>query len=239
MPDITVILVEPKFPGNIGSVARAMSNFGLDRLVLVNPCKLGDDAPRYAKHGRFVLERARTVKKLATALKGLDIVVGTTGRPTGSDKKFLREPITPRQLAEKYSSKSGRIGILFGREDYGLFNEELRHCDVLVTIPAHETNPIMNLSHACTVIFYELYANGQKPRKKKLAKSVEKEALNRIFSELLDEITYSQHKKAKTKIMFRKIVARAGLSTWEFHTLAGVFTRATKSVRRYRTGKAK
>jgi tRNA C32,U32 (ribose-2'-O)-methylase TrmJ len=56
--------------------------------------------------------------------------------------------------------------------------------------------------------------------------------LNRVFSELLDEITYAPHKKAKTRIMFRKIVARSGLSTWEFHTLAGVFTRATKSVRR-------
>ncbi len=237
MPDITVILVEPKFPGNIGSVCRAMSNFGLDKLVLVNPCELGDDAFRYAKHGRFVLDKSRTVKKLSTALKGLDLVVATTGQPTGSDRKFLREPITPRQFAEKYSGTAGRIGILFGREDYGLYNEELRNCDVLVTIPTHEINPIMNLSHACTVIFYELYAKGQKPRKKKLAKSVEKEALNRIFSDMLDEITYAPHKKAKTKIMFRKIVARAGLSTWEFHTLAGVFSRATKSVRRLKGGK--
>ncbi len=237
MHEIVVILVEPKFPGNIGSVCRAMSNFGLDKLVLVNPCELGDDAFRYAKHGRFVLDKARTVKKLASALKGLDLVVATTGRPTDSDKKFLREPITPRQLAEQFSNKAGKIGILFGREDYGLYNDELRNCDVLVTIPTHEINPIMNLSHACTVVFYELYAHGRKARAKKLAKSVEKEALNRIFAELLDEIAYSQHKKAKTKIMFRKIVARAGLSTWEFHTLAGVFTRATKSVKRLKAGK--
>ncbi|MDD4307603.1 MAG: RNA methyltransferase [Thermoplasmata archaeon] len=237
MPDIRVILVEPKFPGNIGSVCRAMSNFGLDELVMVNPCDLGDDAFRYAKHGRFVLDKAKTVKKLDTALKGLDLIVATTGRPTGSDKKFLREPITPRQFAEKYSGTTGKIGILFGREDYGLYNEELKNCDVLVTIPTHEINPIMNLSHACTVVFYELYAHGQKPKRKKLAGSTEKEALNKIFSELLDEITYAPHKKAKTRIMFRKIIARSGLSTWEFHTLAGVFSRATKSVRRYKVGK--
>ena len=239
MPEIIVILVEPKFPGNIGSVCRAMSNFGLDKLILVNPCKLEDDAYRYAKHGKFVLEAARTVKTLEKALKGLDVVIGTTGRPTDSDKKFLREPITPRQFAEQYSGTSGKIGLLFGREDYGLYNDELKNCDVLVTIPTHEINPVMNLSHACTVMFYELYVQGKKPRKKKLAGSTEKEAMNKIFSGMLDEIEYPPHKKAKTRIMFRKIMARSGLSSWEFHTLAGVFSRATKSVKRLKVGKSK
>lgn len=234
MPDIVVILVQPKFSGNIGSVARAMSNFGLDELVLVNPCELGDDAFKFSKHGRFVLEKARAVKTLEEAIGGLDIVVGTTGRPTESEKKFLREPITPRELVKHLYGKSGRVGILFGREDYGLYNEELKHCDVLVTIPTHEINPIMNLSHACTVVFYELFASKQKAKRKRLANSKEKEVMNTLFSEMLDEIKYSPHKKAKTRIMFRKIVARAGLSSWEFHTLAGVFSRASKMTRRLR-----
>ncbi|MFO7618825.1 MAG: RNA methyltransferase [Thermoplasmata archaeon] len=234
MPEFTVILVEPKFAGNIGSVARAMSNFGLDKLVLVNPCELGDDAFRYAKHGRFVLDAAKTVKTLDKALKGMDIVVGTTGQPTDNEKKFLREPITPRQLLEHLSGKAGKVGILFGREDYGLYNEELKNCDILVTIPTHEINPIMNLSHACTVIFYELFSAGKKPARKKLAASKEKAVMNKLFSELLDEISYPQHKKAKTRVMFRKIMARAGLSTTEFHILAGVFSRASKSIQRLR-----
>ena len=56
--------------------------------------------------------------------------------------------------------------------------------------------------------------------------------MNKLFSELLDDILHPKHKKAKTRIMFRKIVARAGLSTTEFHTLAGVFSKASKMVRR-------
>ena len=140
--------------------------------------------------------------------------------------------MTPKQLAEHLSGKSGKVGILFGREDYGLFNEELKGCDILVTIPTHEINPIMNISHACAVVFYELHATCQPPKRKRLAASKEKEVMNKLFSNLLEDIQYPKHKKAKTRVMFRKIVARAGLSTTEFHTLAGVFSRASKSIKR-------
>ena len=121
--------------------------------------------------------------------------------------------------------------MLFGREDKGLLNDELKGCDMLVTIPTDEVNPIMNLSHACTVVFYELFSSGRARRPKRLAGSKEKEVVNKLFAELLDAAKYPQHKKAKTKVMFRKIVARAGLSTTEFHTLAGVFSRASKAIK--------
>jgi len=232
MPEYIVILVEPKFPGNIGSVARAMSNFGFENLVLVNPCELGDDAYRFSKHGRYILENVTIVNELNEALDMVDIIVGTSGKPTDSDKKFLREPITPKQLATFMKGKAGRVGLMFGREDRGLLNEELKNCDILVTIPTHELNPIMNLSHATTILFYELHTAGKKQRKKKLAGSKEKEVMNRLFTDLLEEISYQPHKKSKTKIMFRKIIARSGLSSTEFHTLAGVFSRSVKVVRR-------
>ncbi|MCK4267082.1 MAG: RNA methyltransferase, partial [Thermoplasmata archaeon] len=67
---------------------------------------------------------------------------------------------------------------------------------------------------------------------KTLAGATEKESLNQLFSELLEEIDYPEHKKAKTKVMFRRIIARADLSHWEFHTLAGVVNRSSKTVER-------
>ncbi|MBA3045462.1 MAG: RNA methyltransferase [Candidatus Thermoplasmatota archaeon] len=237
MPEYIVILMEPKFPGNIGSVARAMSNFDLGHLVLVNPCELGDDAYRYSKHGRYILENAMVVNELSEALDMADIIVGSTGKPTDSNRKFLREPITPKQLATFMASKTGRVGLLFGREDRGLLNEELKNCDILVTIPTHEINPILNLSHAATILFYELFSPPKSTRVKTFAGSKEKKVMNKLFADLLEEITYQPYKKEKTKVMFRKIVARAGLSSNEFHTLAGVFSRAVKVVKRLKQEK--
>lgn len=231
MLEFTVILVEPKIPGNIGSVARGMSNFGLDELILHNPCNLGDDAFRFAKHGRHIVENAVVVKTFEEATAGLDLVIGTSGIPTDNQRKFLRHPMTPREFAEHVAGASGRIGLVFGREDQGLSNEELARCDILVTIPTFEDNPIMNLSHAVTVLLYELYVLDKGPMERTLAGSTEKEALNELFSELLDEIDYPGHKRAKTKVMFRKIMARADLSQWEFHTLAGVVSRSSKTIR--------
>ncbi len=232
MPDYVVILAEPLIAGNIGSVARCMSNFGVRELILVNPCELADDAYRFAKHGRHIIEKAKTVKTFEEALDGLDLVIGTSGKPTENQKKFLRHPLTPAEFADHIGRKKGRVGIVFGRESQGLSNEELAKCDMLVTIPTADINPIMNISHAATVILYELYSLGKGPMEKTLAGSIEKQTLNELWAELLDEINYPEHKKAKTKVMFRKIVARADLSQWEFHTFAGVVSRASKSIRR-------
>lgn len=231
MAEFVVVLVEPLIPGNIGSVARSMSNFGLSELRLCKPCDLGDDAYRFSKHGRFILENHKEHDDLDKALDGLDLIVGTSGAKTDNQRKFLRHPMTPKEFAEHVADKSGKIGLVFGREDQGLSNDELAKCDMMVTIPTHEVNPIMNLSHAATVLFYELYSTDKGPMKKDLAGETEKETLNDLFAEMLEEINYTEHKKPKTKIMFRKVIARADLSEWEFHTLAGVYSRAIKTVR--------
>jgi TrmH family RNA methyltransferase len=232
MPDYVVILAEPLIAGNIGSVARSMSNFGVDELILFNPCELGDDAYRFSKHGRHIVENAKITESFDEALDGLDLIIGTSGIPTDNERKFLRHPMTPKDFAELVGEKQGRVGLVFGREDQGLSNEELAKCDILVTIPTAEANPIMNIAHAATVILYELYTLDKGPMEKTLAGSTEKETLNKLWAELLEEINYPEHKKAKTKVMFRKIVGRADLSEWEFHTLAGVVSRASKSINR-------
>ena len=75
MPAITVVLAEPRIPGNIGSIARGMSNFGASQLVLFNPCNLADDAYRFAKHGRHIVENARIVETFEEAIAGHDLVI--------------------------------------------------------------------------------------------------------------------------------------------------------------------
>jgi tRNA/rRNA methyltransferase len=232
VPTIRVVLVEPKNEGNVGAVARAMKNFGAADLVLVNPCPLGAEARQRAMHGTAILEAARAVTDFDAAVKGADLLVGTSGVDTESEKRFARIAVPPRELAGRVAKMDGRVALLFGREDFGLLDEELRRCDLLVTVPASAEYPILNLSHAVAVLLYELFAaKAMKPGTRE-ASGLEKEKLHEAFAALLEATDYPPHKRPRTRIMFRRLVGRAIPSTWEFHALMGVLQRATKRIHR-------
>jgi TrmH family RNA methyltransferase len=233
MPEFVVVLVEPKVEGNVGAIARSMANFGLSNLVLVKPCPIGDEAFKRAKHGRHILEGARQVASLEDALEGVDVVVGTTGVPTTSEKAFHRQALTPWEFATKVSSLQGRLALLFGREDYGLYNEELDMVDILVNVPCSPEYPVLNIAHAATILFYELHKSlwREVPRPR-LASGFEKARLFEAFGELLTAVRYPEHKRRRTEVMFRRLMGRAVPSKWEFHALMGVIRGATKTIRR-------
>lgn len=228
MPHVRIVLVEPLNDGNVGAVARSMKNFGLDELVLVRPCDIGEEAIKRSMHAVDVLKGARIVSREDEALEGADYIVGTSGVDTANDKKFSRISVTPKAFAEKIVECDGTIAILFGREDFGLHNDMVRRCDFLVTIPANPGYTILNISHAAAIIMYELFAHGLVREGPREASELEIEKLNEYFSNLLDAIDYPQHKKKKTRVMFRRMIARSVPSTWEFHTLMGVLDEAAK-----------
>ncbi len=229
-----VVLVEPQIQGNVGAVARVMENFGIEDLLLVNPCEIGDEAEKRAVHAQSVLENAKTFEGVKEAFMGFDLAVGTSGHFTENDKEFPRIAMTPKELAEKLSEIEGRVALVFGRENWGLNNEELALCDFLVTIPTSDRYPIMNLSHAVSVLLYEL-SNGQfdvaKPR---LASGKEKEALIDRFTELMEISGFPEHKHEKTTVMFRRLLGRAVPSGREYHRLMGVLGRAIIKMRNNR-----
>ena len=235
MARFCVVLVEPKYEGNIGAVARAMKNFGVSELILVNPCEIGDDARKRAMHGLDVLESAKTVDRLDEAMEHADLVVGTSGIDTRNDKKFNRLAVTPKDLAERINAMDGKVAILFGREDFGLLNNELLKCDLLVTIPTAPAYHILNVAQAAVIILYELV---QKPAKKggKPASAMEKEKLHEAFDALLAATDYPEHKVERTKVMFRRMVGRAVPTKWEFHATMGVLARATKRIKMLEAG---
>ncbi len=237
MPRVRVILVEPKSEGNVGAVARAMRNFGARDLVLVKPCPLGDEAYKRAMHGVEILQAAKKADSLDSATRGADLVVGTSGIDTRSEKRFARISIAPRELATRVAPMQGTVAVAFGREDFGLFETELARCDLLVTIPAAADYPILNLSHAATIVLYELFAARAGTRSRREASGLEKEKLHEALAALLDATDYPMHKRARTKVMFRRLVGRAVPSAWEFHALMGVFQRATKRIDRLERGR--
>jgi len=223
-----VVLVEPLNDGNVGAVARSMRNFGLDELVLVRPCVLGEEATKRAMHGIGILKSARTVYTDDEAIKDVDFVAATSGVSTANEKHFARISLSPKEFAQKVKDSDSRIALLFGREDFGLPKETIKRCDFLITIPANPSYSILNLSHAAAIVFYELFATGVEKWSPREAGELEKEKLFEYFSALLDATDYPPHKKEKTKVMFRRMINRSVPSTWEFHTLMGVFDGAVK-----------
>jgi TrmH family RNA methyltransferase len=230
MPRYRIILAELKFEGNIGAIARAMKNFGLNDLALVNPCEMGEDCQRRAMHAKDVLESAKIHKDLDSALEGLDYIVGTSGIDTKSEKKHLRKNLTPKEFTSKMEEMEGAVGIMLGREDYGLYNTELEKCDAVITIPTSKEYQILNISHAASIILYELYLTQTEEKHTLEASGFEKDKMMRHFSNLLDAVRYPEHKKKKTTVMFQRILGRAVLSKWEFHTLMGVFSRTLNTL---------
>ncbi|MEW6070438.1 MAG: RNA methyltransferase [Candidatus Thermoplasmatota archaeon] len=227
----SVILVEPKYDGNIGAVARVMKNFSFSKLILVKPCKLTEEAYKRAMHGIDVLESAKIVGNFEEAIAELDYAVGTTSIANISERKYLRQALVPSEFAEKFAKLNANIGLIFGREDFGLSTEELKRCDVLVSIPCNKEYPVMNVAHAATIILYELHAAGAMIKAPKRASKLETEILFDKFSELLDLINYPEHRKENTKIMFRRIIGRATLSQREFSNLVGILSKAGKLIK--------
>ncbi|HUV60639.1 MAG TPA: RNA methyltransferase [Thermoplasmata archaeon] len=228
MPHIRVVMIEPLKDGNVGAVARAMKNFGLSELVLVRPCSIGEEGIKRSMHAVDILKNARTCFTEGEALEGVDYIVGTSGVDTANDKKFSRISLTPEALAAKLEGSDAVIAILLGREDFGLDNDLVKRCDFLVTIPANPEYNILNISHAAAVIFYELFVNDLVKDGPREASGLEVERLNDYFAKLLDAIDYPEHKKPKTKVMFRRLMARSTPTTWEYHTLMGVLKDAAK-----------
>jgi len=232
MGNVRIVLVRPKFEGNVGAIARSMANFDLDELYLVDPCEIGDEAYRRSKHGNDVLRNAVPVRTLEEAVNGCFLVVGTSGIVTKGESNYARVPISVAEFAERISGYNEKIAILFGPEDKGLFQDELERCDILITIPASDTYPILNLSHAATIVFYEISQNiAAAPTP---ADDDEKERMLLFFDELLDCIDYPEQRRKNTSVMFRRLMGRAVPTKWEFQTIMGVFGDSSKIIRRRR-----
>ena len=241
--ELRTVLVEPKNEENIGAVARVLKNFGFYNLYMVKPpgSGIGSKARSVASHARDLLARARIVSAIEEAVEDASIVVGTTSKRGISRSKQLRMgALTPYQLKErlKEENKDGILALLFGREDIGLLNEELKRCDMVVSIPTSPDYPVMNLSHAVAIVIYELRdMNTDKDTDKdtdtvstsdalKLASFEDKERLFRHIQTFLDEIEYKEHKKERTMLMLRRLLGRAELTAGEIQTLRGILRKA-------------
>jgi TrmH family RNA methyltransferase len=201
-----------------------MKNFGFSRLVLIDPCPLGNEAYARAAHAIDVLKGAELCT-IEDVFARSNIVVATTGTVSKSVCHSMRMPFySPKELRERMKEIDGRISILFGRENWGLNNEEVRRSDMICTIPTADEYPILNLSHAVGIVCYEL-SNLPLPRYA-LASPHEMGYLYRHIDRYLDAIGHQAFKRENTMILIRRVLGRANLTVREASTLHGLLRRS-------------
>lgn len=159
MDRVVVVLVQPQHPGNVGATARAMKNFGLSRLVIVDPPAYDPERARWMAPGcAEVLEKMRIVSSLDDALQGVHRVFGTTARHRRDGQPVLE----PSDLAAEIFDDADRThAILFGREDFGLDSDATRRCESLVRIPTTE-HASLNLAQAAVIVSHTIFEAGRK-----------------------------------------------------------------------------
>ena len=159
---VKIILIETSNSGNIGSTLRAMKTMAFSNLCLVNPKDFpSEQVETLAANAKDLIKDIEVVETLDEALEGLNFVIGTSSR--------TRKVPWPNEALDQVSSKiisesnNGKnIGIIFGREDRGLTNEELQRCNLHVHIPANEAYPVLNIAMAVQVVCYQLYVDSHK-----------------------------------------------------------------------------
>jgi tRNA/rRNA methyltransferase len=225
LSNIAIILTGTKYPGNIGSAARAMFNMGLEQLVLAAPqCQINEESYRMAKGGKSILDSASRFDSLSSALKGMQLLVGTTAKSGG----YRAQAYAPRALSPRILDHAAqeRVGILFGPEDTGLVDDDLQLCQFLIRIPTqHKANSI-NLAQSVMIICYELFMGNlerEPARVPRLASVEQIEAMYAQLEKALLEIGFLQPQNAR-HMMFslRKLLGRAGLEASDVGILRGI-----------------
>jgi TrmH family RNA methyltransferase len=232
MPDIAVAVVGAETPGNVGTIARSMKNFGLSELYLVDPPELDPEGQAYAYAGHAredVLPNATTVA--FEYLPENFYTIACTATTNEDARKHVRYPfLTPAELTDEIGALDAAVCLVFGREQIGLVNDELSRLDRICSIPANEAYPVLNLAQAATIVFYELreltVEAVQHPADPHVrADEHEIEGLHRTFSEYLHDVGHPSEKIAKTERLFRRLIARGHPTGREARTMRGVLRR--------------
>jgi len=223
---ITVILLEPETPGNIGSIARVMANFSLKELLIVSPkCEVDEESRRFAKNAQGILRGARIAGK--EALDEFDFLVGTTSK-LGRDYNISRSPMMPEDFAKKMAGiHNKRIGLVLGREGDGLYNDEVNMCDYIVTIPTSREYDSMNISHALAILLYEVKKHeltGEIMKRYAPMGAPEKRQILKLLDQSMESLRFdSELKKETQRRVWKRMISKAMLTRREAYALMGFF----------------
>lgn len=224
---VFIILVAPQMGENIGAAARAMKNFGLQNLRIVNPRDgwPNEKAVSMSVGAADLITNAKIFDSIPEAISDLSYVYGATAKPRDMNKEY----VFSRNLKDDMPSGS-KIGIMFGRENSGLNNQELSYANKIVTIDTNPEMSSLNLAHSVAVIACELFQSqmSTKPYAEQiLATNEELEYFYTHLFDLLEERKFFRlpKKRERMSLKIRNIFARIpNLSQSELQTLRGIMT---------------
>ena len=227
--NLKVILVEPNGPLNVGSVARLCSNFEVEELRIVSPkCDIFSlEAKKMALKGQKYLDHCKIFDNLENAIFDCDLVIASCGRIDVSKDSFFEssEDIVSWILSFE---KINNLAMIFGREDRGLTNNELLLANKTFNIPTSKNNPSLNLSHAVSIVLYELNKSSKRNFNKELEvfNLASSKQINDSFveiEEMLLGIGYLLKHTSRAKISkFKSYISRANTSVHEINVLRGI-----------------
>jgi tRNA/rRNA methyltransferase len=233
-PSPAVILCEPQLGENIGTTARAMANFGLWDLRLVNPRDgwPNERAIATASRADHVIERVQVFETTEAAIADLSLVYATTAR-----RRDLQKPVFgPEEAAQRviaHIDTGAKAGILFGRERWGLYNEEIALSDAIVTLPVEAAFASLNIAQAVLIIAYEWRRQTDLGQKllfgETVADAATKEQLVGLFEHLEDALDRAgfftaPDKRPTVTNNIRAMLGRGTFSAQEVRTLRGIIS---------------
>jgi len=243
-PGVAVAVVGAETPGNVGTIARAMKNFGLSELLLVDPPALDPDGEAYGFAGRAREDILPAATELSfDELTARYYTIGCTATTNEDSTSHVRYPaMTAAELPAHLSGLDADVALVFGRERVGLTNDELARLDAICSIPASAQYPSLNLGQAATVVCYELrqltVERTQHPDElHERAEEAEIERVHERFEEFLAVIGHPEEKRAKAGRLCRRLLGRAHPTPREARTLQGVFRRGATRIDRLSSAK--
>lgn len=228
--DFRVILVRTQFPGNMGSVARVMKNFGFSELVFVAPeaAPLSPEARRMSCQGEEILRHSQTFDTMQEAIAPCVFVAATTARLGGLIRTPLEHSVRIGAQALKKEETCGKIGLVFGPESSGLTTAEIGHCQMLLNIPTSAEYPALNLAQAVAITLHEIQFAGKGQEEynsiedKPASVGMQERSFEKL-AEALKEIHFLFGPKSETLFLgIRAMIARAKPTEQETKWLHGI-----------------
>ena len=231
---ISIILVNPENDGNIGAVARTMLNFGISDLRIIGKDgQWTEETRNRAKNAQRVIDSSRIFKTIEDSISDCSLVIGTSGKREDGEKTSVRHFLLPEEIPRRVSNIDGRIAIVFGPEGKGLLNEQLAICDILVTIPTWEGYPILNLSHAVSIICYSWYVNTETSEPSgtggRLLDPELRSSLRMEVRRLVKSMPTKEHKRKGIEETLLRVIMRGLPKNDEIHRIMGVLSKAANS----------